>query len=124
MRKASFKVVNANSHSQAHNDRTNAPKYLIEPDSKFDDNYYDLKYSDSEYLSKSQIKYFDKNKQKMQRTQKDTLIKEGFNPLYFTNVWKNKKGSRYFFCYEYGYLLKEEHSIEKYVLIQWQNYMH
>lgn len=55
---------------------------------------------------------------------KDTLIKEGFNPLYFTNVWKNKKGSRYFFCYEYGYLLKEEHSIEKYVLIQWQNYMH
>lgn len=55
---------------------------------------------------------------------KETLLKEGFNSNYFTNVWKNKNGNHYFFCYEYGYLPKEEHNIEKYVLVQWQNYMH
>ena len=61
MRKASFKTVNANANSQAHNDRTNPPKYLIETDPNFSENYYDLKYSDSEYLQLSEQKYLQKN---------------------------------------------------------------
>ena len=54
---------------------------------------------------------------------KKTLIDSGFNSHYFTNFWKNKNGNIYFFCYEYGYLLKTEHDVEKYVLVQWQDYM-
>ncbi|MEA3296187.1 MAG: hypothetical protein U9Q27_03565, partial [Patescibacteria group bacterium] len=75
MRKASFKVTNAGSNSTAHNSRTNPPKYLIE-DIGYNDNYYDLKYSDEEYLKLSELKYLSKNNQKMQERQKVALIKE------------------------------------------------
>ncbi|SHH70153.1 hypothetical protein [Winogradskyella jejuensis] len=51
------------------------------------------------------------------------LIKEGFNPKFFTHYWKNKKEDVYFFVYEYGFLKRKENGIEKYVLIQWQDYM-
>ncbi|TCK64900.1 hypothetical protein DFQ05_2640 [Winogradskyella wandonensis] len=51
------------------------------------------------------------------------LIKEGFNPKFFTHYWKNQKGDVYFFVYEYGFLKRKENGIEKYVLIQWQDYM-
>ena len=54
---------------------------------------------------------------------KDKLIKAGFNPGYFTHYWKNRKGDVYLFCYEYGFLAKEEHQVQKYVLIKWQEYM-
>jgi len=51
------------------------------------------------------------------------LKEQGFNPKFFTHYWKNQKGSVYLFVYEYGFLKKKEQDIEKYVLIQWQNYM-
>ncbi|MDG1476796.1 MAG: hypothetical protein P8Q14_06595 [Vicingaceae bacterium] len=54
---------------------------------------------------------------------KDELLKVGFNPKYFTHYWKNQKGDVYLFCYEYGYLEKQEHGKSKYVLVQWQAYM-
>ncbi len=54
---------------------------------------------------------------------KDILLKVGFNPKYFTNYWKNKKGDVYLFCYEYGFLERKENGKAKYVLIQWQDYM-
>lgn len=48
---------------------------------------------------------------------------EGFNPNFFTHYWKNKKGDVYLFVYEYGFFKKSDNDIEKYVLIQWQEYM-
>ena len=54
---------------------------------------------------------------------KEALIQEGFNPNYFTHYWKNQKGEVYLFCYEFGFLEKKEHNKEKYVLVQWQDYM-
>ena len=53
----------------------------------------------------------------------NVLIEAGFNPKYFTHYWKNKKGDVYLFVYEFGFLKRTEHNIEKYVLIQWQGYM-
>ncbi len=54
---------------------------------------------------------------------KEELIQEGFNPKYFTHFWKNEKGDVYLFCYEFGFLAKEERGKAKYVLVKWQEYM-
>ena len=54
---------------------------------------------------------------------RDVLLKEGFDPSYFTHYWKNKKGDVYFFCYEFGFLKTTEHSRDKFILVQWQKYM-
>jgi hypothetical protein len=54
---------------------------------------------------------------------KETLLTVGFNPKYFTHYWKNKKGEVYLFCYEFGFLDKNENGKPKYVLVQWQDYM-
>ncbi|MFD1162887.1 hypothetical protein [Hwangdonia seohaensis] len=51
------------------------------------------------------------------------LQNQGFNPKFFTHYWKNHKGDVYLFVYEYGFLRKNENNIEKYILIQWQDYM-
>ena len=57
-------------------------------------------------------------------TVRSSLIKdEGFDSKFFTHYWKNGKGDVYLFVYEYGFLKKQEHNIEKYVLIKWQDYM-
>ncbi len=53
----------------------------------------------------------------------EELLKEGFNPNYFTHYWKNQKGDVYLFCYEYGFLKRMENNLEKYVLVTWQDYM-
>lgn len=53
----------------------------------------------------------------------EQLKSDGFDPNFFTHYWKNTKGDVYLFVYEYGFLKKMEHSIEKYVLIKWQGYM-
>jgi len=52
-----------------------------------------------------------------------TLLDNGFNPKFFTHYWKNKKGEVYLFVYEFGFIKRRERNIEKYVLIQWQDYM-
>lgn len=54
---------------------------------------------------------------------KTELLRKGFDPKYFTHYWKNNKGDVYLFCYEYGYLARTEHGTDKYVLVQWQDYM-
>lgn len=54
---------------------------------------------------------------------KNELVEEGFNPKYFTHFWKNSKGEVYLFCYEFGFLAKEENGKAKYVLVKWQDYM-
>lgn len=52
------------------------------------------------------------------------VLKElGFNPKFFTHYWKNKKNDVYLFVYEYGFIKRMDQTIEKYVLIQWQDYM-
>tara|TARA_R110001583_G_scaffold65272_4_gene188707 strand:- start:784 stop:1176 length:393 start_codon:yes stop_codon:yes gene_type:complete len=47
----------------------------------------------------------------------------GFNPNFFTHYWKNSRGDTYLFVYEYGFLKKTENNVEKYILVQWQDYM-
>jgi len=54
---------------------------------------------------------------------KQKLLDEGFDPKCITGWWKNKKGDTYLFCYDYGFIARIENGIEKYVLIQWQEYM-
>ena len=54
---------------------------------------------------------------------KQELVKDGFNPTYFTHYWKATNGNIYLFCYEYGFMEIREHDIPKYVLVQWQEYM-
>ncbi|MDH7448310.1 hypothetical protein [Aquimarina sp. 2201CG14-23] len=53
----------------------------------------------------------------------EKLLKEGFDPKYFTHYWKNQKGQVYLFCYEYGFLELKEYTKKKYLLIIWQEYM-
>ena len=72
-------------------------------------------------LNRALLKSFNKAGKSIVR--KDKLLKEGFNPKYFTHYWKNKKAEIYLFCYEFGYLKKKERNIEKYVLVTWQPYM-
>jgi hypothetical protein len=41
------------------------------------------------------------------RVKQSTLRKDGFNFDYHTHIYETQKGSIYYFCYEYGYLLLE-----------------
>ncbi len=54
---------------------------------------------------------------------KEELLAKGFNPNYFTNYWKNKTNDVYLFCYEYGFLLLKDGVKEKYLIVDWQEYM-
>lgn len=63
------------------------------------------------------------NKAGKATVRKENLIDEGFNPKFFTHYWKAKNGNLYLFCYEFGFMSKSENDREKYVLIQWQDYM-
>jgi len=38
------------------------------------------------------------------KTTKNKLIEKGFVFNYFTNTYTTKKGTTYYFCFEYGYL--------------------
>jgi hypothetical protein len=72
-------------------------------------------------LNRRLLKNFNKAGKATIRTEQ--LLTEGFNPDFFTHYWKNSKGDVYFFVYEYGFLKRTEHQIDKYILIQWQDYM-
>lgn len=54
---------------------------------------------------------------------KQHLLKEGFNPHFFTHFWKNQKGDVYLFVYEYGFLNLKKDGKDKYLLVIWQDYM-
>ena len=51
------------------------------------------------------------------------LLDKGFDPNFFTHFWKNNKQDVYLFVYEYGFLKRIEHGVEKLILIRWQDYM-
>lgn len=74
MRKATCKVLNAAAHSSAHNSRADEPSYIIKHLSNH--NYYELRYADDEFVELAKVKYVDVKKQKMQKTQIESLIKE------------------------------------------------
>lgn len=38
------------------------------------------------------------------KASKAKLLQKGFNFSFFTNVYTTKKGTKYYYCYEYGYL--------------------
>lgn len=42
--------------------------------------------------------------EEMAKTQKERLLQQGFSFKYITHTYVNKKGTMYFFCYDYGYL--------------------
>ncbi len=49
-----------------------------------------------------------------------TLMEEGFNFAYHTNVYETKKGLKYHFCYDQGYLELDE---GWYALVERQSYV-
>jgi hypothetical protein len=87
------------------------------PKSLFEQVDYQLK------LNRKILKQFNKNG--VTTIREEVLLKEGFNPKYFTNYWKNEKGDVYLFCYEYGFLRKLDNKKKFYrlILVQWQTYM-
>ena len=46
-------------------------------------------------------------KEEMTKVSKEKLLEQGFLFKYITHIYKNKKGSTYYFCYDHGYLLLE-----------------
>ena len=54
---------------------------------------------------------------------KSELTQKGFNPKFFTHYWKNTKGQVYWFCYDFGFLAIEKEGKQKYLIVQWQDYM-
>lgn len=54
---------------------------------------------------------------------KQELLKDGFDPNYFTHYWKNSKGDVYLFVYDYGFLDLKKSGRDKYLIVQWQEYM-
>lgn len=55
-------------------------------------------------LSKNRRILEEMNPSSKTKTHKDKLMREGFDFNYFTNIYKNKSGDEYRFCYEQGYL--------------------
>jgi hypothetical protein len=51
--------------------------------------------------------------------EKTILLKEGFDPNYFTHYWKNNKEQVFLFCYEYGFLLLQDQGKSVYLLEHW-----
>ena len=54
---------------------------------------------------------------------KEILLNLGFNPKFFTHYWKNKSGQVYLFCYDYGFADVSKEGKDKYILVEWQDYM-
>ena len=72
-------------------------------------------------LNRKLLKHYNKAGKATIRT--EDLIKQGFDPNFFTHFWKNQKGDVYLFVYEYGFLTRKERNIEKFILVIWQDYM-
>ncbi|HXI01386.1 MAG TPA: hypothetical protein VNI52_14045 [Sphingobacteriaceae bacterium] len=78
-------------------------------------NYNNRIKSDSETVVKQINAVLKKNRQLLQkhnpegkaRIKNATLQKDGFNFNYHTHTYETQKGSIYYFCYEYGYLMLE-----------------
>ena len=86
-----------------------------------DENNLFKKIDDQLKLNRRLLKNYNKAGKAVIR--KEELLEAGFSPKYFTHYWKNKKGDIYLFCYEFGFLEKQEYGKTKYVLVKWQDYM-
>jgi len=64
------------------------------------------------------------NKAGKATVRREVLLNQGFLPRVFTHYWRSSTGNLYFFVYEYGFMAKDEHGQKKFVIIQWQPYMH
>ena len=53
----------------------------------------------------------------------ELILKEGFDPTFFTHYWKNNRGDVYLYCFEFGFLKRKENGKVKYILVKWQSYM-
>lgn len=54
------------------------------------------------------------------KVDKKELLNRGFHAGYFTNIYKTKKGTTYYFCYDYGYSLL---SNDKILIVKLQPYV-
>ena len=72
-------------------------------------------------LNRKILKEFNKGGKVTVRT--EVLRDLGFDSNFFTHYWKNTKGDVYLFVYEFGFLKRIENNVDKYILIQWQDYM-
>ncbi|HIA11080.1 MAG TPA: hypothetical protein EYN41_00010 [Flavobacteriales bacterium] len=72
-------------------------------------------------LNRRILKEYNKGGKAMVRI--EVLHDVGFDPKYFTSYWKSKGGGVYLFCYEYGFKQMEDNGKQKYLLVQWQDYM-
>ncbi|RYZ92899.1 MAG: hypothetical protein EOP47_29885 [Sphingobacteriaceae bacterium] len=45
------------------------------------------------------------------KTTREKMLVKGFDFEYFTSIYQTQNGSRYMFCYEYGYLLLDNDEI-------------
>lgn len=45
------------------------------------------------------------------RLPRENLVQRGFNFEYFTSIYETRKGARYFFCYDQGYLLLDNDDV-------------
>ena len=72
-------------------------------------------------LNRKILKEFNKGGKVTVRT--EVLRDLGFDSNFFTHYWKNTKGDVYLFVYEFGFLKRTENNVDKYILIQWQDYM-
>jgi hypothetical protein len=63
------------------------------------------------------------NKKSKTTIRKEDLIAEGFNPKFFTHYWKTNSGDSYLFCYDQGFKSVKDNNKDKFLLIQWQDYM-
>lgn len=43
-----------------------------------------------------------------QKVKREALVSEGFNFTYFTSTYTTREGSKYFYCYDQGYLPIDE----------------
>ena len=60
------------------------------------------------------------NPEGKKKLHKDKLTKKGFDFNYFTNTYKTKTGTLYYYCYEQGYLPLDG---DYYLLVTRQEYM-
>jgi hypothetical protein len=57
-------------------------------------------------------------KEDSKKVSREQLLQLGFHFKHFTHSYTNKKGSTYFYCYEYGYLPLEK---DYYLLVKRKN---
>lgn len=71
-------------------------------------------------LSKNRRILAELNPMGKSRTTKDVLIGKGFDFQYFTGIYETKKGARYYYVYDQGYLFIDAYQV---ALVEKQDYV-